>query len=218
METAQKIVDHLRGAYHPVAILLHGSRAAGKNRPHSDWDIVLLFDAEVPAKSGYEGIEGEDVDWKAVQLPLEQKNILSTFGPRLQEARVLWESGSAGSLLLEQALAEYRKGVHFDETELKSARQFFEHKISGMKDDRDTPYMFLRHLSVLYAKASNFWFNVLHNEFSKPFYVAVPTIQSKDPEYYQRLMVLCSSSYSNDEKIKAAEWINKKLFESNETA
>jgi hypothetical protein len=214
METGQKIVDYLRITYHPVAILLHGSRAVDKNRLHSDWDIVMLFDKEIPRRSHYEGIEGEDVDWKACHVPVEQEKIIDTFGVCLQEAKVLWESGSAGSLLLEKAFAEYRKGPCFDKARVKSARQFFEHKISGMKDDRDTPYMFLRHLSVLYAEASNLWFNIIRNEFSKPFYVAVPTIQREDPEYYQHLMILCSSNCSNDEKISAAEWLDKKLFES----
>ena len=119
---------------------------------------------------------------------------------------------SIGNDLLKKALTGYAEGPNLPIERIRGEKQFFEHKILGMKDDKDVPYMFLRHLSLVFNRASNMWFEVLHNEFPKPFYIAIPTIQEKDPEYYDHLMVLCSNTFSSDEKIAAAEWIAQKLF------
>ena len=210
MDKETEIIEYLKKTYNPIAILLHGSRAIGKNRPHSDWDIIMLFDAEIPRRGHREEIAGEDAEWKAFQLPVLEGKIVDTFDVYLQFAKVLWEKDSVGSNLLKIASAEYEKGPNITQDQLKREKQFFRHKILGMKDDKDTPYMFLRHLSVLFNRASNTWFEILHNEFAKPYYVAMPMIQGRDPEYYKRLMVLCGNG-SNEEKISSAEWIFGKL-------
>lgn len=212
MNTENKIVEYLRSRYQPVGILLHGSRAVGKNREHSDWDIIMLFDKEIPRKGYREEVESEDVEWKAFQTPISEEKILDTFDVYLQFAKVLWEKELVASELIQKALMVYSKGPNLPEETVKREKQFFEHKIFGMKDDKDTCYMFLRHLSVLFNRASNMWFEILHNEFAKPFYIAIPIIKEKDANYYDHLMILCSNTSSNDEKIVAAEWISKKLF------
>jgi predicted nucleotidyltransferase len=213
MDKTQKIVDYLVTIYSPVAILLHGSRAVEKNRPHSDWDIIMLFDKEVIQKRYREEVDGEDVEWKSFLIPTEKTDIIDTFDVYLQFAKVLWEKDNAGSELLKKALAEYSRGPKLSDSQIKREQQFFEHKVSGMKDDKDTPYMFLRHLSVLFNRSSNLWFEILHNEYSKPFYISIPIIKEKDYEYYTHLMTLCSNSSPNDEKIISAEWIANKLFD-----
>lgn len=212
MNIEQNIVEYLKSKHHPVAILLHGSRAVGKNRLYSDWDIIMLFNEEIPRKGYREEVDGEDVEWKAFQLPISDDKIIDTFDVYLQFAKVLWEKDSIGTDLLQKAITRYNRGPNLSKDTIKREKQFFEHKILGMKDDKDTPYMFLRHVSILFNRASNMWFEILHNEFAKPFYIAVPIIQEKDFEYYQHLMILCSNDSSNDEKIVSAEWVAGKLF------
>jgi len=212
MNKETEIAKYLKNTYNPVAILLHGSRATGKNRSNSDWDVIMLFDKEIPRKGCREEVVGEDVEWKAFQLPVPEEKIIDTFDVYLQFAKVLWEKDSTGSELLKKALMVYKNGPNLSDEQIRGEGQFFEHKILGMKDDKDTSYMFLRHLSVLFNRASNMWFEILHNEFAKPFYIAIPIIEEKDPEYYKRLMTLCSNNSSNDEKIVSADWIVKKLF------
>lgn len=214
MNKEQKMIEYLRSTYQPVAILLHGSRVSGKHRPHSDWDIIMLFDKDIPRKGYREEVDDEDVEWKAFQLPVPDEKILETFDVYLQFAKILWEKGSVGTSLLQKALTEYNKGPNLSGEIIKRERQFFEHKILGMKDDENTSYMFLPPLSVLFNRASNMWFEILHNQFAKPFYIAIPIIQERDPEYYQHLMVLCSNDSSNDRKITSAEWIARRLFKS----
>lgn len=211
MNKEKQIVEYLKNTYNPISILLHGSRAVGKNRLNSDWDIFMIFDREIPRKGHREEIAGEDVEWKAFNLSTTQENIIDTFDVYLQFAKVLWEKDQAGSGLLKKARDEYNKGPNLSPDQIKREKQFFYHKILGMKDDKETPYMFLRHLSTLFNRASNMWFEILHNEFAKPYYFAIPTIQEKDPEYYQHLINLCGNG-SNEEKISSAEWIYNKLY------
>jgi predicted nucleotidyltransferase len=212
MSTEERIVAYLKNTYSPVAIVLHGSRATGNERLHSDWDVYMLFDTDIPRKGFREQIEGEDVEWKAFEMPIEPNSILDVFDVHLQGAKVLWEQGSHGTDLLERSRLLYAQGPKLSAEDIKREKLFFNHKIAGMEDDKGTPYLFLRHLSVLFARASNLWFEILHNEFSKPLYTALPFIKEKDPEYYKHLMTLCSSEQSNDEKIDAAHRISDRLF------
>ncbi len=82
-----------------------------------------------------------------------------------------------------------------------------------MKDDKDMPALFLRHLSVIFPRATRLWFEMLRNEYPKPFYIAIPIIQEKDPVYSKHLEILTSNKVSNEEKIETAELIYKRLFE-----
>lgn len=213
MDKETEIVEYLKKTYSPISILLHGSRAVGKNRPNSDWDIIMIFDQEIPRKGHREEIAGEDVEWRAFGLSSLQENIIDTFDVYLQFAKVLWEVNHTGSEILKKAKDEYNKGPNLSPDQIKREKQFFYHKILGMKDDKETPYMFLRHLSTIFNRASNMWFEILHNEFAKPYYIAIPIIQEEDPEYYENLMNLCGN-VSNEEKILSAEWIFNKLYNS----
>jgi hypothetical protein len=203
MTTADEIVAHLKGEYHPAALLLHGSRAIGKERVHSDWDIVMLFNSTPPREKYREQIGDADVEWKAYQLPISNEQIIPLFGMHLQFAKVLWEEGDSGSDLLRRAALQYEKGPQLSPETIQRELKFFEHKIAGMEDDKNIPHMFLRHLSIVYPRAIELWFQILHNEFSKPLYLAVPEIKERDPKYYGSLEILFSDS-SNEQKVLAS--------------
>lgn len=206
----QKIVEYLKNKYHPVGIILHGSRAVGKERAHSDWDIILLF-REAPSRMKYrEEVEGEDVEWKGYVLPIKNEEIILRCGAYLQFAQVLWEEDGEGTDLTHRASVEYAKGPRLSNEEKEGELLFLRHKFLGMQDNEEVSYMFLRHLSVFFNRASNLWFEILHNEFSKPFYLAIPEIKERDPEYCRHLKIL-SSNIANSEKIIAAERILEKF-------
>lgn len=211
-EIVQTIVQTLRDKYNPVAILLHGSRAVGKERPHSDWDVIMLFEGEIPRRGYREEIGGHDVEWKAISIPVEDEKIVDTFDVYLQFAKVLWEADSKGTDTLEKALKVYAKGPNLSDDDVRKWKQFLEHKLLGMIDDINSPYMFFRHLSVFFNRASNMWFEIIHNEFSKPFYLAIPDMQARDPEFSKLLEILPSNA-SNEEKVEAGKKILEKLFE-----
>ena len=90
IEKQQKIVEILREKYNPIAILLHGSRAVGKARSHSDWDIIMIIRDQIPRRQYRESIDGEDVEWKAFNIPKENDSIIDIFEVYLQFAKVLW--------------------------------------------------------------------------------------------------------------------------------
>lgn len=51
-ETAlRSLVEQLARGLHPQAIYLFGSRAEGRARPDSDFDLVVVFDDEAPEAS-----------------------------------------------------------------------------------------------------------------------------------------------------------------------
>jgi predicted nucleotidyltransferase len=211
MSTADAIAWGLRSKYSPTAVILHGSRAVGMNRPHSDWDILLLFTEKPEIALNREEIAGEDVEWEAVKIPVAENAILGTVGVELQFGKVLWEDESrAGTRLLEQAAAFYAKGVQLTEGDRAKYKQYLCHKVAGMEDDIATPYMFLRHQYAFFLRASNWWFEV-NGQYSKPFYMAMPIIRERDPEYHELLLTV-SAAGSNETKIAAARRLVARLF------
>jgi len=208
----ETIIKKIRDLYNPTAILLHGSRAVGMEREHSDWDIILIVEKDGLGKNGRIEIEGQDVELKFHVLPDGDFSVLNIFDIYLQFAKVLWEEGSVGTDLLEKAKAEYAKGPNLTDEELRKWKQFFEHKIAGMKDDVESLHMFFKHVNVLHNNAIRFWYEILHNQFSKPYYMAIPEIQEKDPGFKKLLDVLISNEVSNTEKIEAGEGVLKSLF------
>ncbi len=206
-------MSFLREKYNPIAVLLHGSRAVGKERPHSDWDIIMLFGGDVPRKGYREEIEGEDVEWKAFVVPEETSSLYEVFDVYLQFAKVLWEEVDVGTKLLERAKEEYAKGPKpCTEDEKRREKQYFHHKIQGLIDDQDTQYLFFRHLCVLRTQSMRLWFELLNNKFSQPLYLAMPLIQKEDPDFYKNLVSFTAFDTSPAEKIKNAEAMLKRLF------
>jgi len=181
------------------------------NRAHSDWDIALLF-TEMPAlKLNREELAGEDVEWSAICVPVADSAILKAIGTELQHAKVLWEDHSlAGTNLLAQAAAFYSKGVQLTEADRAKYKQYLSHKVAGMQDDVATPYMFLRHQYAFFLRASNWWFET-RGMYPKPFYLAMPFIHDRDPEYHGLLLTVCSTD-SNEAKIAAARQLVSRLF------
>lgn len=210
--TEEKIIEYLKTKYCPVAIILHGSRAVGKECPHSDWDIIMLFREAPPRMKYREEVDGEDVEWKGYVLPINDKEIISRCDVYIQFAKVLWEEKDEGIDLLKRASVEYAKGPQLSVEDREREILFLRHKFLGMKDNEQISYMFLRHLSVFFASASRMWFEILHNEFSKPFYLAMPEIRERDPEYCHHLEMLCGS-VPNAEKIITAQQIVQKFSE-----
>lgn len=51
------VVERLVEGLHPVAVYLFGSRAEGRARPDSDFDLAVVLDDELPdAQTTYEGV------------------------------------------------------------------------------------------------------------------------------------------------------------------
>ena len=57
----QAVVQRLVDALHPQSIYLFGSRAEGRARPDSDFDLLVIFDDEAP---------NSNIDYAEVYAPL----------------------------------------------------------------------------------------------------------------------------------------------------
>jgi len=211
MDLQTIITAQLCRQYRPAAVVLHGSRALGMQRRHSDWDIFLLFH-ELPAQAFHrEEIAGEDVEWQAVKVPVADQALLKTCGVVLQFARVLWEDASgAGSTLLRQAAAFYARGVALTDADKAAYRQYLIHKAHGMEDDANTPWLFLRHQHAFLERATNWWFE-MRGEYKKPLYVAMPIIHAQDPAYHDLILQLARPGPNND-KVLVAHRLIAHLF------
>lgn len=212
MSTESAIVQQVRARHDPVAILLHGSRASGHQRPHSDWDLLLLFQEEPEQAVDRVDIVGEDVEWQALRVPFPDAEFLRRCGVWLQFARVLWEDdAAAGSALLAQAGAIYRQGVRMNAAQRAAAHRYLAHKANGMADDIDTPHLFLRHQHVFFERASNLWFE-LRGEYRKPLHIAMPTFRERDPAFF-RLLGTIAGPGPNPAQVAAAREVVSRLFD-----
>jgi predicted nucleotidyltransferase len=206
----EKIVEQLKEKYRPVAIILHGSRANGMAREKSDWDFFLLFDSEKTPGNFREVVDGQNIEVQSVTLPVG--DILDAFGTKLIGAQVLFENEEEGTKSLEDARAFYSKGFTAPESWPDGPNLLMRGKVDGMKDYVDTPALFYKYFSNFYPRALDYWYTVLHGEYSKPAYLALPEIQKRDPEYYDLIVQFANPETSLAEKAKTAEEIHQKLF------
>ena len=204
------LVSHLVATYRPDATILHGSRARGRERMHSDWDFILLYNQLTDIKSGRILYEGQNIEFSTHVLPIT--NIFDAFDIKLQGAKVLHEKGSVGTTLLEEARAYYAQGVHWPEDKISSHRLWTEGRINGMKDNIDNQIVFNKYFTDFYGRVFNYWYWLLRHQHSQPIYIAAEEVLEKDPEYYELVSNLVSSKSSPEKKVSAADAIYQRLF------
>ncbi len=205
----QKIAEYLKSKYNPLAVILHGSRATGKNRPNSDWDIVVLVDHEVLAVQ--EMFDGEAIDVEAVKMPLSDKQILDNFANHLNNARLLFDNKDRiGAQLIEKSRLLASMGRELSEDEYTSKKSFAYRLLGRLESFVENDGPFFYHLGNFYQRALRYWFE-LKKEWSMPVYEALPEIARRDSEYYKHLTVIYSN-VSNKIKLESARWLRERLF------
>lgn len=205
----QELITHLRQAFNPTAIILHGSRAVGKERPHSDWDICLLFASysELP-KNGRFFWKEQNVEYSCHKLPIA--DIEDQFGVKLQFGRVLYEHENEATELLQQAKTQYEKPLGWIDSQKDNHRLWMLGRLDGMRDTVDQPIIFERYASDFYARITNYWYLALYNTNPKPIYIAVEEIAATDPEYFKLIETFANGTH--EQKLVAAEKIYERCF------
>lgn len=205
----QEITDYLVEKFKPEAVLLHGSRATGHAREHSDWDFILLyeFDSELPS-NGRLVWHDQNIEYSAHVTPVA--DVLREFGVKLQHARVVYEVESAGSMLLQQAAEVYSQSLGWSEEERSSHALWMRGRIGGMRDTLDTPVLCEKYAADFYSRITNYWYWAIHDQFAKPIYLALSEIQEVDPEYVALIERFVAGS--NEVKVQVAEEVYQRCF------
>lgn len=206
----QDITNHLRGLFNPTAIILHGSRAVGRERPHSDWDIFLIYETDsVLPKNGRLFWNDQNIEYSHHAFPVE--NIENEFGVKLQFGRLLYENNNVGTNLLQQAQKHYAKPAGWSEKENHDHKLWMQGRIDGMRDTIDQSLVFERYASDFYARITNYWYWSIHDTFPKPIYLALEEIKEKDPEYFALIKQFVEET-DRKERLLAAEKVLKLCF------
>ena len=206
------IIEYLKNKYNPATIILHGSRASGNEREHSDWDFILFYTTSDNPGDFRELIQGQNVEVQSVLLPVE--DVLKVFGTKLQYARVVFETATEGSDILNRASKLYLQGTPWDKGFPAGPMLWMQGRVDGMKDSVDSSEEFLRYFSQFYVRALSYWYVILHKEYSQPIYIALPDIEKRDAKYRKMLHEISDLSLKNTERIIVAEDIVNHLFNS----
>lgn len=181
------LVKYIQEKYKPLAIVLHGSRANGYAREHSDWDFLIFTTEDMnPTRDIH---SGANIEIKQVVLPLSDEKIKDTFGFffRTENIEVLSDSGNIVSELLAKNEAILKEGNSFGEVSKKARYAFLKSALDGMVDYKEDALGMFSKKTDFYDRVVPAWFRFLHREFKPSDYLALPRIKKDDPEFYDFL-------------------------------
>ncbi len=203
------IVEYLKENFRPDSIILHGSRARGKERPHSDWDFILLYRQPTLVKNGRLFVDGQNVEYSVAVLPIN--DIFGTFDTKLNKAKVIFDTDNIGTGLIKDATVYYNIGVHWDEEKRNAHKLWLGGRIAGMRDNINNPLLFQKYFSDFYGRIFNYWYWLVAHRHSEPIYIAVDEIKEKDPTYYEIVFALVDGNTTSEKKTALADEIAQYL-------
>lgn len=210
----QKIIEYIKETYHPLAILLHGSRANGNARAHSDWDFAIFVKEKIVTKREVL-FSVANIEIKQIIYPVLDTDI-SNIGHQLRKSnvRVVYDPEHICDAVIEQVTTYFEQGrppEDYDENETIGHAAWMRSQIDGMIDYQHEPLAFFRKSGELYIRVIQYWFRFLKHDWMPQVYEALPRIQKEDPEYYA-LMEAYVQSHSAQEQILISEKIYVHLF------
>jgi hypothetical protein len=207
------ILTHIKEKYQPDVVILHGSRALGKAREHSDWDFIFLYNEESrKVANGRELYQGQNIEFTAVTAPVD--DIIETFNTKLQSARVLFDTNDQGARLLEQANEIYSQGISWSDQKIADHKLWVQGRIDGMRDNFDSPELFYKYFSDFYQRVFNYWYWITKKQYSQPIYIALKEMAGDDKDLAELIGRLVEAETSLEEKVNISEKIRDHIFES----
>lgn len=182
-----KIVAYLVEKYNPTAVILHGSRANGHARQHSDWDFILLTNKEVGIPRFIEF--GENIEVKEFLLPIPDDKVDETFGRYFyrENLEICYDPQNLVPDLISKKEASTKKGYNIKDADRIARFAFLKSFLNSIIDYKDEPLIVFSKKAEFYTATLHSWFKFVRNEPSVPNYLALPYIQKEDSEFYDLL-------------------------------
>lgn len=208
----EKLTQYIIEKYSPLAVLLHGSRASGNERTHSDWDFAILVNKGIETER--EIIEGQNIEIRVLIVPfpeLNDQNKSPWIVLRDGNVKVLFDPNNIAKDIIEKVTAFYKTPLHFSETDTSGHKAWYRSQLDGMIDYQNEQEAFFRKLSELYPRVIMYWFHFVRHSYMPQVYYSIPIIKNEDPEYFALLGKL-ASNISNQEKIDVCEQVYIKIW------
>ena len=201
----KKIVAHLVKKYHPLGIILHGSRSGNYATQHSDWDFFVLSAEKISAKRRHDPlwIGKEFIDTMVWQFPIVKSDLKKYFAKYCGIAKLVYCSDPSVTKMFSQIKAIHEQGVHLTTKEIFLAKKEIEQALIRLHDwmEDDLGVFFLRAADI-YQTLYNSWWNVKNNAYSVSPRQGLPIIKSKDKKFFHLLQTISSNS-NNLKKYRA---------------
>lgn len=208
----QKLVEYFQEKYNPLAIILHGSRARGMARPHSDWDVLMVVKDKPNTALHGDVFEGEMIDPEFLVLPLSDEHILEHLH-KFQNVKILLDTENVGSSLIQRADIFTAQGINLTKVEIENCKHFLLRAIYRLEDTLDDDMLFhYRFWKDCFSRAFKYWYEIKHNQYQKPLYIARQEIAEKDPEYFEMIKPLWESN-DNKTKLETAKKFFNYIFQ-----
>jgi predicted nucleotidyltransferase len=197
MNIEQKLTEYLKEKYNPVAIVLHGSRAIGMEKEHSDWDF-LIFKKEGVNGTAREIKYGANVEMKSVLYPLEKKDEMIGFFFRSENIRIIYDPQNIVPEIVKCNDSILAKGNDFKESYRVGGFAFLCSALDGMKDYQHNELLAMHKKMEFYSKSINCWFKILHREYKPSDYIAFPIIEKRDPKFFSLVNTFVNAKSTKD--------------------
>ena len=206
----ERLTEYIKEKYKPIAIVLHGSRANGNAREHSDWDFLIFTNSDMDP---YREIVYEaNIEIKQAILPISDAEIPKKFGSyfRKENVEILYDPKNIARNFLEKNEEKLVAGNVFDEKDRVARYAFLKSSIDGMRDYKGDDIAVFTKKMNFYDRAVPAWFRFKHKEFKPSDYIALPRIKKNDPEFYKLLETFVNGNA--DDSITSGEKIIEFLF------
>jgi predicted nucleotidyltransferase len=203
MYKQEEIISFLNERYHPIAIILHGSRTKDDAPADADWDFVLVV--EKREKNGPVLFKGErlDVDFAAPN----EEILMNSHGYPLSRAVLLTDANGIGKGLIERTKEVRSKGKELSSEERENRKQRLERTIARLERWREDRLVSFGYEALFYQLVLRYWFE-LKNLFPENTRESIEIFREKDKEFLD----LLEKFITEKGKSEVAEAISKKLF------
>ncbi len=216
-EVPKKIITYLLGSFRDVeSIILHGSRAAGFAREHSDWDFIVLSYTQQQQEYFRHEIDGMYFEYQLYTLPIDKDDIFRVFNTKLQFSQLVFDKQHHGAKLLQDAQGFYRAGIpqKFLSQDFKEYRKKNRmHIVDTLRDVINDSAMFMKKLGLIYPQIINEWYWFKKREYPKNLYISIPQIANEDIWFSRKLEIVYMQDYSFQEKINALDEMIAYIYE-----